>query len=136
MNSKLPDRLRPSWMRKASLYRNWPTAYKLLAAMFGLSLVPLFLATLIGAGVAARALTAQTDVSLSRLAHGVALGSRRPSPSNHQVIQLAAADPDMIDYLSAPAGGRRAALQPNVNALVATLQKTDPTASGPWGSTT
>ena len=126
MNIKQPDRQRSTGLREAARYSNWPTAYKLLAAMIGLSLIPLFLATLIGTAAAARAMTVQTDVSLSRLAHGVALDVSQQLASNHQVIQLAATDPDLIDYLSAPAGGRRAALQPNVNALIAILQKTDP----------
>jgi len=115
---------RSFWERLS--FRNWRILPKLLVVLLILSLIPLIVTVVINTETSAGAITEQTRISLSRLAYSTAQRIEQFLVDNHYFIRMAAADPDVVAFLSAESEEERVALQGDVDGVVANLLQSDP----------
>ncbi len=111
---------------KKLYFGNWSIRAKLLVVMLTLSLGPLLTAVWINTGSSARAITQQTQISLSRLAYSTAQRIEQFLIDNHNFIRMAASEPEVVAFLSAETEEEQVQLQSGVDSVVANLLSSDP----------
>ena len=118
-----------SLFRQNLSFRHWRILNKLLVVLLLVSLAPLLAAIGIVVRTSSDALTDETRTNISLLGHSVALRFSNLLLDNHNLLQIAASNPAIANYLRASTATTRSTLPTppgQVNAALANLQQANP----------